>query len=231
MQDRPERRHAPRGAEHGGQDRQRVDADVGQRPDPVERLRTRVPALDAAPVDLGVGDADRSDRARRDEPPRLLLRIAHERDRGAREANATGVGELDERACLPVGRRERLLAVHVLARLERRGRHLRVDAVRREVDDRIDGAVGEHVGERRILDSPEPLHELGAQRAVDVGRTGDLDRGIRPDRLAVRAGDVPAADHCDAQRAVPHHSPPVALSRCAWSASRIRTHSVVGSRS
>ena len=31
-----------------------------------------------------------------------------------------GVGELDERACLPVGRRERLLAVHVLARLERR---------------------------------------------------------------------------------------------------------------
>ena len=227
----PEGGHAARGAEHRGEDRQRIDADIGERPDPVERLRPRMPALDPAPVDLGVGDADGADCAGSDEAPRLLLRIAHEGDRRAREPHAAGVGELDEGAGLPVARGERLLAVHVLAGLQRRGRHLRVDAVGREVHDGVDGAVCEHVGERRVLDSPESLHELGAQRAIDVGRAGDLDRGVGPDRLAVRAGDVAAADHCDAERAVSHHSPPVARSRYAWSASRIRTHSLVGSRS
>ena len=47
-------RDAARGPEEGGEDRQRVDADVEQRTNRVERRRTRVPRLDPPVVHLGV---------------------------------------------------------------------------------------------------------------------------------------------------------------------------------
>ena len=179
--------HATRGAEDRGQDRQRVDADVRKRPDPVERLGPWMPRLDAAPVDLGVGDPHGADRTRCQQAPGLLLRLAHEGDRRARKPDAAGVGELDERPGLGVARGERLLAVDVLARLERGGGDLGVNAVRGEVDDCVDVPVAEELLERGIVDAAEPLDELRAQAAVDVRRACDLDRRIGAERLPVRA--------------------------------------------
>ena len=54
-----ERLDATHRAQHGGQDRKRVDADVDERADLVERHRRRMPRLDPAPVHLGEDGPDR----------------------------------------------------------------------------------------------------------------------------------------------------------------------------
>ena len=100
VDDLPVRRDAARRAEDGGEVGERVDADVRHRPDRVERRRPRVPGLDPAPVDLGVDDAHRPDRAGVEQAPRGLLGIAQEGDRRAGEPQPERVGELDER-CAP----------------------------------------------------------------------------------------------------------------------------------
>ena len=125
--DGPEGGDAAGGPEHRGKDRERIDADVRERPDAVEGLRTRVPALDPVPVHLCVRDANPADRARLDESPHRLLGFAHEGDGRARQPEAAVGRELDERAGDRVASRERLLAVDVLAGAQRGGRHLRVN--------------------------------------------------------------------------------------------------------
>ena len=198
--------HGPEGgdaagrAEHGGEDRERVHADVRERPDAVEGLRARVPALDPVPVHLCVRDANAADRARLHETPHRLLGFAHERDGRTRQPEAAFGRELDERTSDGVASRERLLAMDVLAGAQRGGRHLRVDGGNRQVDDRVDVRISEHVVERRIVDASEAIDERTAQRGVDVRGAGDADRRVGAHRVAVRAGDVAAPDDGDPER-------------------------------
>ncbi len=213
VHDLPVSGDATRRAEDGGEVREGVDADVRHRPDGVERRRSRMPGLDPAPVDLRVDDAHRPDGAGVEQAPGGLLGVAQEGDRRARETQSLRVGQLDERARLRVAPGHRLLAVDVLARLERGGRDLGMNAVRRQVDDCIDRGIGEQAGEGRVVDPTEPLDEGSAERPVDVGRADDLDARVGLRRLAVRAGDVAAADDREPKREVRHDpapSPPAA---------------------
>ena len=132
-------RHAAGRAEHGRQDRERVDADVGHRPDRVERRGPWVPRLDAAPVDLGVDDADRS-RSRRSAIRFHAVSCASPMNViGEHESRSPlACGELDEAARLGVAPCHRLLAVDVLSGFEGGRRDLGVDSMGGEVDDGID---------------------------------------------------------------------------------------------
>ena len=231
IDDRPEGSDTPGGPEHGREDRERIDAHVCERADAVEGLRARVPALDPVPVDLRVRDAHPADRARVDEPPHRLLRLSEERDGRAGEPEPAVRRQVDERPRGSVVPGERLLAVHVLARLQGRARHFGVDGRKREIDDRVDVRIAEDVVEGRVVDASEALDEGRAQRTVHVGRAGDPDRRVRAHRLAVRARDVPAADDGDAEGVLRHRGRPARCESCSRVRTSMRAHSSVGSRS
>ena len=94
--------------------------------------------------------------------------------------------------------------MHVLAGVERRAGHVRVDGREGEIHDGVDVRVSEDVVERGIVDAAEAVDEGCAERPVDVRSTGDPDRRVGAHRLAVRAGDVAASDDGDAKRALRH---------------------------
>jgi hypothetical protein len=193
------RRHAPRRAEDRGQQRERVDADVDHRPDRVERRRRRVPRLDPAPVRLGIRDANVPDRLLAQELPRRLLRVSEQRRRRRAQAKAARRGEVDELARLVVAQRERLLAVDVLAGLERRGGDLRVSGGRRQVDDRVDALVREQCVQRRARNPAELRRELIRAPRDSVGRRHQLELLELGDPCGVPLRDVPAADDAEPQ--------------------------------
>ena len=168
---------AARGPEEGDQDRQWVDADVEQRPDRVERLRTRVPGLDPPVVHVCVHEPDLARPAFLDRSVRGLLRLAHEGDRRATQPEPGAVGELDERLRIGGVQRDRLLRVHVLPGLERPPRHIGVELERRQVDDAVHPLVGKQVVKRRPhLPAPFARKRF---RALGVGIGHRHDRHIR----------------------------------------------------
>ena len=98
-----------------------------------------MPALDPAPVHLRIRDSDGADRAVLHQPPHLLLRLAQERDRRARESEPAVCRKVDERPCARVVAGERLLTMYVLAGFESCARDLGMDGRVGQVDDRVDG--------------------------------------------------------------------------------------------
>ena len=127
-----------------------------------------MPALVAGAEEEGGAADRRADRARVDEPPRLLVGAAEEGVGRAADPEAAGVRRLDDAGGLGEGDAERLLGMDVLAGRDRlqadRGMGLR----HRQVQDDLDRRIGEEVGDR---DGRYP--ELGparrGRRRVQVG--------------------------------------------------------------
>ncbi len=118
--------------------------------------------------------------------------------------------QLDEPDRVPMTQRERLLAVHVLPRRERRRGDLEVGLRHGQVDDRVDGVVGEHRVEVRVRTAAELRDERLGPCGVEVGRAGELELRCRADRGGVAVGDLAGADEHD-----PHCSHPSSCSRIA----------------
>ena len=209
--------HPPRRAEDRGRDRERVDTDIDERADAVERPRIRVPTLDPAPVRLAVDDPHTTDRTVPDELPQRLLRLAEECRRRRAQANTSCACELDELPGLRVGECKRLLAVHVLTRLERCSAHLRVRLGLGQVDDGVDRRIVEERGKVGVDPSSVLGGECFGATGTDVGDAGELEPFVGGDPRRVAVSDVAAADDPDSH---PSHRSSVA---------RIARHSSLGS--
>ena len=118
--------------------------------------------------------------------------------------------QLDEPDRITVTERERLLAVHVLPSRERRRGDVEMGLRHRQVDDRVDGVVGEHRREIGVRTAAELRHERLGPCGVEVGRARELELRRRDDRGRVAVGDVAGADEHD-----PHRSHPSSCSRIA----------------
>jgi hypothetical protein len=169
-------RDALRLAEEQSQARDAVAADVHQRA--AGQLPARANVLCVAEREGEVGDrrADPADRAGADErrdASGLGMGAEHE---GLHEHAAGAVGGVER--CLDLGRvaRERLLAQHVLARLEAADRPRDVQRVRQRHVDGVDVVVGEErlVASVRALDAVRARARFGA-RCVAAGDGDDVD--------------------------------------------------------
>ena len=207
---------APRRPEERDQDRQWVDADIEQRPDRVEGLRTRVPGLDPPVIHVCVHEPDLARTPFLDCSVRGLLRLAHERDRRAAEPEPGAVGEVDERLRSGGVEGDWLLRVHMLPGLERPPRHLGVELERRQVDDAVHPTVREQVVERRQhLPAPFPGQRSRAP-GVGVGHRHDRHVRIRLERPSVALRHVAAPNDPE-----PEHAASLARSGATLSASAL----------
>src|SRR5581483_6770163 len=106
------------------------------------------------------------------------------------QAHAPPPRELDELVRLRIRQRQRLLAVDVLARLERGTGDLGVRERNREVDDGVDALVAEELVEARVRAAAVACGEGLRACRVEVGRAGELERlALRKDRVGVALGD------------------------------------------
>ena len=109
------------------------------------------------------------------------------------------VGEVEELGRRGRRHRERLLRVHVLARLERGPRHIGVDRGRREVQDDVHVPAGEEIVDRGRREAVRGRERLAPER-VTVGARDDLEAVERRRVLGIRVADHAAADDADTGR-------------------------------
>ena len=175
------------------------------RPRLVEEPRVGVPVLVTGRAIRGIRADDLADRAFVDQRDAGLQPAAEERVRGASEHQSGCVGGGDERTSVVKVGRERLLGVHVLARLERSAGHRRMRLWGSEVRHDVDVGSGERLVRRaRALD---PVLRREPARAVEVGvGTGhDPHRRAAREVLRVLGCDLAAAHECDTEEAVSAH--------------------------
>ena len=128
----------------------------------------------------------------------VLVGAAEEGVGGGADAEVLAVGEGLELQALLDGEDEGLLRVDVLAGLERGGGHAVVGLGDGQVDDDVDGVVGEEGVDGLGLDV-ELLGPLLGGGEDDVGAGADLEAAEERGELEVGGRDVAAADDPDAE--------------------------------
>ncbi len=188
----------PHGPEERDDRRHVVRPHVEQRTGPVavEDVGVRMPDLLAAGEHRGRDGERLADRALVEQGAGLLVRAPEEDVGGAREAQPLRLGKLAQLVGFRGGDRQRLLGVHVLARLERSSRHRGVGSRWSEVEDDVD-----RVRPKQLLDRQRPERELGrdllAPRRLEVRAGADLERVEGRRVRGIRATDHAAADDPD----------------------------------
>ena len=188
------------GAEEGRDRREVVGRNVEHRPAAraVEEVCIRMPAVRPAD-EKGRSRRERgADPPLRDQLPRGLVGGAEEGVRRAADAKAAALGLGEELAPVGQGRRDRLLGVDVLARLEGGADHRRVRGRRREVEHDVDGRIRQQLVDGRRPEAVQ-IRECICALPLQVGAGGDLERVERRRPLDVDLRDDSAADDADAR--------------------------------
>jgi len=167
LQDFAVRPHALRGPENRREDGERIHADVEQDARLVKWFGRGMPRLDATVVRIRERDAHLAQSALANPLPRGLLRFAHEHHRRTAEPQILRARVRDELPRIGAVQRQRLLAIDVLARIERPCRHVFVRIEDGEIDDELDRVGGEQfvnagIG-AAIMFRRELLRALGQQ--------------------------------------------------------------------
>ncbi len=192
--------HLCDGPEQLHEGRDVVRADVEQRAGALleEEVRVRVPRLGAGALHERERGERHADRAALDETTGRLDARAEERVRRRGDAQSRSVGRVEQLAsALPV-ERERLLAPDVLAGRESLERHLDVHFGNGEVDDDLDGVVGEQLGDGTRARNAEGSRLAACPLLIDVGDEAHVEVGELREVLEILGADHTGADDADA---------------------------------
>ena len=195
---RGEPRHAGNGPDERDERGQVVRAHVQERPGAVleELLGTRMPRVRSAHQHRGAHRHRLPDRPLVDQRARRLIGPAEKDVRRAAERESAARRLRDQLRRLGRRRRQGLLAVDVLARLERAAGHRDVRPGRRQVQHRVERRICDQLVDRERL-QPVIRRERARERRLEVGAGDELERIEGGGVLRVVLGDDSAADDPD----------------------------------
>ena len=195
----PEQRHQPGQAVTGMLERAADLEFVQARP---SRARVRAPlrpvVLEHRPVfHFGIGKPRRADPPGCDQAGDQLLRIGKTVGRRTADGQSLAVGQIDDGACFLEGHAERLLAIDVLARIQRRAIELEMAFRRRQVDEDFGLAVAQAFLERSVGPDIVKPAELRKPVGIAIPCSRDYEPGVVGKRGHVVVGNKTGAGNCD----------------------------------